>query len=340
MRLFLAVTVIASHAFALLGQYNNEPLFRLSRGQIDGGIAAVDGFFAISGYLITSSWLNCSGLLDFLRRRAFRIYPGFIVTLLLCALVVGPLAADNVFAYFGQRDFIQFIHRPLMFREIYAIQHIFSDNPIKGVPNASLWTIRFELMCYLLVAVLGLIGLLRRPLVVLAAFLACWGVHLFWNGALQLPFIDHLDPLPRLATYFLAGSVFFLFRDRIPFSPWIAAVSALALAAACFGGMNAVFPILGTYLLFWLAFHPRIPLHNAARFGDFSYGTYLFAYPVGQLLVHWFPNAWSPLTLFIASAAGTLPLAVASWYCVERPFLKKKKKPVPAVAAAPVPVPV
>ncbi len=352
LRLALAVTVIASHAYALLGQYDNEPIVHLSGGQLDGGIAAVDWFFAISGYLITLSWLNCSGLLDFLRRRAFRIYPGFIAALLICALVVGPLAADHVSTYFRQRDVLQFVYRPLMFRHIYSIQHIFSRNPIKGVPNASLWTIRFELMCYLLVAALGLVGLLRRPLAVLAVFLfsfgaylfwtgtvVCFGIYLFKNGTLQLPYIDELEHLPRLVTYFLSGSVFFLFRDRIPVSPWLAAISALAVAAACFGGMNVIFPIFGTYLLFWLAFHPNLPLHNAAKYGDFSYGTYLFAYPVGQLLVYWFPTAWSPFTLFLACSAGTLPLAVGSWYCIERPFLRKKKKTASAPAAVPVPVP-
>ena len=139
----------------------------------------------------------------------------------------------------------------------------------------------------------------------------------------------------RLLPLYLSGVVFYLYRERIPLKTTLAAAAAAALAVACFfhAGLAIAFPIAGAYLLFWFAFSPAIRLHQTGRFGDFSYGTYLYAFPVEQLMVRYSGHAVAPIVLFAEATPVVLLLAVASWYGVERPFLQPARRKDTVVAA-------
>jgi peptidoglycan/LPS O-acetylase OafA/YrhL len=144
---------------------------------------------------------------------------------------------------------------------------------------------------------------------------------------------------PRLAAYFLAGVVFHGFRREIPHSPRLAAAAVIALGACLLWPrlIAWVLPVAGTYLLLWFAFHPRIPWGNFGRTGDYSYGTYLYAFPVQQTLVYVLGTAMSPWTLFCMAWPITLGFAVLSWHGVEKWWLKPRvrkdvREPQPAAA--------
>jgi peptidoglycan/LPS O-acetylase OafA/YrhL len=132
----------------------------------------------------------------------------------------------------------------------------------------------------------------------------------------------------RMLPLYLAGVVFYLFRDRIPLRGWIAGVSLACLLAASFfySGWTLLFPLAGTYLCFWFAFTPLVRLQRFGRFGDFSYGTYLYAFPVEQLIMRWFGHPVAPALLFACATPPTLAIAVASWYAVERHFLAPARR--------------
>jgi peptidoglycan/LPS O-acetylase OafA/YrhL len=138
---------------------------------------------------------------------------------------------------------------------------------------------------------------------------------------------------PRLFLFFLAGSCFWAFRDRIPKSNLLALLCVIGLIAASLVGrfaLHAALPVLGVYLLLWIAFNDSIPLHRFGKYGDFSYGLYLYAFPVTQSLVALTHGRFPPLVLALFVLAATVPLAIASWFLIERPFLRLKHKPLPA----------
>lgn len=343
LRLALAILVIASHSYALgVGSEVREPLRLWTRGQMTFGALAVDGFFIMSGLLIASSAERSLSMKEFFRKRVARIYPAFIVCAILTVLLVKPLAGAGLTAGTPLSRIVDVVQQTLRLREFHYT-HAFAVNPFPGEMNGSIWSIQYEFWCYIGVALLVSAGLLRLRLLVLILFLALvlvgvlaqvqdWQPHGGWMiSLLGLP-----QFWARLAPLYLAGVVFYLYRDRIRLRLTGACVAVVALVLACFWsyGWSAVFPFAGTYLIFYLAYVPQSRLQQFGRFGDLSYGTYLYAFPVQQLLVHAAGHSMAPWLLFVTATPLTLVLAAGSWYGVERRFLgagRRKETPVHAV---------
>jgi peptidoglycan/LPS O-acetylase OafA/YrhL len=330
LRFFLATLVIWSHSYPLLwGSNDKEPFSMATMGQTTGGTLAVDGFFILSGFLITRSWFSARGVGDYMLRRALRIYPGFLAAVMITGLIAAPLLAENAALYWQSFSWRIFISS--------GAKLGLNIPPTQVHPNGSLWTIRYEFLCYVAVAALGMCGFLRRRWLVAIAWLFCLGVyamqlyggpnmsrtggftniHYFWTV------------VPRFASDFVAGMVFYSFRDRIVLLRDMALGSILGLV---FFGCTIPFwrlfplvvPILGGHALFYFAYVPIRRLRNFAIRGDLSYGLYLYAFPVQQLMVLSF-RAWlEPFSLFILSWGATIILAVMSWHLVERPFMRLK----------------
>ena len=359
LRFALAVLVIYSHSYTLLGLDHAEPLVRASKGQLAFGSFAVNSFFVISGFLITMSWVRCRGAGDFFRRRALRIYPGFILAMLVMAFVVAPLGSDGTAPLFSGAQMKQLVVQTATLGE-YKCPGVFTGDQVHytlggmGVINGSLWTIRYEFLCYVFVAILAAMGLVRRPRLVLALFAALliWFVLFSALKARQ----NELPPLlalavkkagmwPRFLTYYMAGVVFYVWRERLPYSHWLALACLVIVAVSLrlpYGTHWAV-PVFGSYLLFYLAYNRGLPAKHFARPGDFSYGIYLYAFAVQQLIVLWFDEklGLTPVELFLWATPATILLAVLSWHGVEKHFLKMKHRrkaeqsqPRPAAPAA------
>ena len=331
LRFLLACVVIHSHSFMLSGHEYTGLRAKLLHLQFGGGGFAVDFFFMLSGFLIANSWLHSRGLLDYLKRRTLRIYPGFIVCLALCVFVVGPLAGADLRTYFHAGQTYTFF-RPLILGPVGSLPGVFTHNPWPGDVNIPIWTIRFEFLCYLLLAALGGLGLLRHRTVILGIMLAALGAFAIqMHGraemdVIQIPVFGAIEQIPRFVAFFMAGTAFYLYRDRIPQSGMLAVASLIGLAASI--KLHAFQPglvLFGTYLIFYVGFHPAIRFHRFARHGDFSYGMYLYGFPVQQLLVRHVSAARHPLVLTAMSLSGALALAFLSWHLVEKPFLKLKK---------------
>ena len=344
-RLLLAVTVILSHSYPVIFVDNRyEPVMRLTRGQDTLGTLAVNAFFAISGFLILQSWVHSRTVSDYLKKRVLRIYPGYLVTVLICTFVVGPLAATRPQDYLkevmahGKRWLLDtltlnYLHLP----------QVFAHHTI----NNSIWTIRYEFLCYLLVAALGMLAVTRKPRLFLLIFLLDFVANALQEAyaarhgmnadtfagyahGRELLVIGRLDFLPRFLVYFLAGGVCYLYRERIPRSPALLTASLLliVLTAADGFGLNLILPLCGTYVLLYVCFLPQSFGKFITDRGDFSYGIYLYAFPVQQLLYLWFPVFFhSPLRLFVAATLLTVPLAFLSWHLVEKPALALKPRP-------------
>src|SRR5579864_1322638 len=204
-RWFLAVLVIFSHSFPISGQGRSEPLGVLTHGQMFFGRLAVGGFFALSGYLIPQSCKNSRGFWHFMWKRACRIIPAFVLCFGLMALLFGYLGAANRGQYFTA-----LYHQPIR-GQIYQlvtvggprIPAVLPRLPIPGDLNGSLWTIRYEEGCYVLVGVLWVLRLYRNRWSVIVLFAASF----LWYAILNRSGDPYQLLAPRLLTWFFAGSV-------------------------------------------------------------------------------------------------------------------------------------
>lgn len=345
LRFSLASLVIFSHSFALLSGSNaTDPLHRLTRGQITLGELAVDGFFILSGFLVTHSWTRSPALGTFLLKRASRIYPGFIVVTVLSALLIFPIAYRFPF---GTMPNGLLGSQALSLVTLRAAEPpgAFPQNAIHAV-NGSLWSIPFEAWCYVGTAACGLAGAIRNRKVILALLVSSTLVSLafvLWNlnpGAKILGVIFGWPRLwARMLPYFLSGMVFYLYQDRIRYTTLgaLGAALALALASAVPHGWSIAGPWCGAYLLLWLAFNRTVALNGWGKYGDFSYGIYLYAFPLQQLIIHEFRPA-HPLLLFSFSLPASVVLGALSWHGVEKCFVRRHRKPGTAPEAPRVPV--
>jgi peptidoglycan/LPS O-acetylase OafA/YrhL len=324
LRLAFALSVIFSHAFFLFGRVEQEPVYAFSKGNLDLGKLAVNAFFVISGFLIAMSWVRSKSLWDYSKKRIARIYPGFIVALFVCAFIVAPLGGAAFPEWLQQSDTYKFIYRPLLFRHLRSIDGVFPYSAMPDVVNSPLWTIRFELLCYILLALAGLAGLMKHRVVMLALFIGALAYYRVMPWVIEVPYFDFLGELPRFVTYFLAGTVAYLWRDIIPRSGLLAAACFAILLASRGRGVATLWPILFSYLVLYVGMTRQLPLLRHLKDNDISYGVYLYGWPSHQIVIHYFPNIpFIPSTLL--AVALTCVLGFLSWRFVEKPFLMRAR---------------
>ncbi len=323
-RLALAIGVVLWHSVPLTGRSLDQPALQ----QVFGTLS-VDGFFVISGYLILGSWLARPDLLRYLWARVLRIMPGFWASLIITAAVIAPIGlllsgaglphgyAGGALAFVGGNAGLVINH--------YDIAGTPSALPYPGVWNGSLWTLWYEFVCYLGVAVLGVAGLLRRRFTVLAVFVVVLAFALVESsvapGLASGPLgLLRLTPAStaRLALMFGAGMMLRQYGHRVPVRAplLVAAVALIALAAFLpVWELLSALPLAYVLLSAGAAMrHPRLQFRN-----DLSYGMYVYAFPIQQVLAGTALVGTSTLAFGVVATVATLPFAAFSWFAVERP---------------------
>lgn len=344
--MLLASLVIVSHTPQLVdGDRSRELLSRIFPTLTFGDLA-VDGFFIISGFLITGSYLSSKGMGSYLRKRVARIYPGFIVSSLVCVLVVGPATG----AYFSKGLIWGFAstvaHMALLLPP--AMAHVFDGTPYR-VLNGSAWTIQYEFVCYLMVIVLGRAGLLKSWLPVATASLVCLILFGFASGAVGEP----LNSLPlhnvillgdrtailRLGGLFLAGAAFYLAQDRIPMEKHFLAAAVICLGV-CLLDARFIYlglGIFGSYILLAIAaLGSGTILSRINNRNDVSYGVYLYAWPIEKTLL-WFGFTTNLIALGLTTFVLAAMAGAMSWFLVEKPLMRfgrSSSAPKPSSIAA------
>jgi peptidoglycan/LPS O-acetylase OafA/YrhL len=197
--------------------------------------------------------------------------------------------------------------------------------------NGSLWTLFYEFLCYLLLMGLAMVGLLRRRGWVLAGALGAWALQALITvtpgqaGAFDIFNNWLLMNLLKFAAVFLVGAAIHLYRDRIPDSGWLALACGVVFVAslwlpgyapAYYFRANDLGAPLVAYPLLWLGGH--LPFQRVGRRNDYSYGVYVYAFPVTVLMAIWGANRWGYVPFAILCLLGTVPFAVASWWLIER----------------------
>jgi peptidoglycan/LPS O-acetylase OafA/YrhL len=341
LRLLLAALVLVDHSFPL-GGFGDCPVLGWTRGQDTLGGLAVAGFFLLSGYLVTRSGLS-NDPLQFLWRRALRIFPAYWTVLLVTAFVLGPAVGlvekGSLSGYLqgpSAGPLAYLLENLTLTVERWGIYDLLAESTPYGravhgsVFNGSLWTLAYEWRCYLLVLLLAAAGVLRRaPALVAAAALGLEALHLLQRAGLAPK-----APVPPLLTdgydveltwLFLVGATLALAAKRLPLDDRLGVVCLAAAAlAARFGGLFVVgYPALG-YGLLWLAARLPAGIRRINQREDLSYGFYLWAFPVQQVAAFAGLQALGWLPYLLVTGAGTGGAALLSWRLVERPALGLK----------------
>ena len=332
LRIGLAVAVVAVHSWRVtVGPDAMEGVATPLAALIN---TILPLFFGLSGFLVAGSLERVRDLRVFLTFRALRIFPALSVEVFLSALLLGPLLSSvSLGAYFGDPLFARYLANAAGIVS-FRLPGVFTDNPTQEV-NGALWTVPYELECYILLAILALLTIARRPRLLVGLVLA-WGAFLCVTTVLDVDRTGfavtvagaetarvHVSEL--LVPSFLAGVALFVIRDRVPFSaPRIAAAGAATVACLTSPYLYGFAPLPAAYLAAGLGLQTP-PKSALLRSGDYSYGIYLYAYPVQQAVWQLAPAGQSYLGNLLLSLAVVSLFAAFSWHVIEKPCLRLKR---------------
>ena len=322
---FLAASfVVLFHSYALTGRWTHEPLWRLAP-ELNFGALGVKCFFVISGFLVTQSWLARHAVVPFVAARALRIYPALVAAALFTIVLAGASSSLAWADYLTHPQTLDYAWRVALGWEVlYRLPGAFPANPFPHDVNGSLWTLPIELRLYVALLVAGMAGLLARRVWWLAAL--CALTALFTLRPDWFPLAPNDVVVRELALLFGLGSLAYVWRDAVPVSLGGAAIAVL-LVAWNPGGWprGALFAPLLAYVVLVAAYHPRLVWPPFNRAGDYSYGLYVYSFPVQQTLMQRWP-ALEPAGLFALSMPLVLAVAAVSWHALERPALDLKSR--------------
>jgi peptidoglycan/LPS O-acetylase OafA/YrhL len=291
------------------------------------GLAGVFVFFAISGFLVTQSFEQTHGPVRYLAKRCLRIFPGFIVVLVLTAFVLGPLVTTLPLGeYLRRSEPYRYVLDNLVFSlKVHELPGVmFVDNTVGLEVNGSLWSLGYEFEMYLMVLALGLLRLINLPVCLLLLALGIAANYLDLFGFLAWTGIDWAG-WGWMLGFFAAGMVLYKLRDTRVFDYRIALVAVAGLiASVILRQFIALFPLFGCYLALYLALHPKLPVIEATRFGDLSYGLYIYGWPAEQLVIWLLRGHAEWWQVFVLANLLTIALAFLSWHLVEKRALRLK----------------
>jgi len=329
LRLALAVAVVVSHAFSVgAGNPAAEPLYSSTGYTL--GEHGVNGFFAVSGFLVAMSWDRRGGVLPFAAARLLRVFPGFVVAVLATALAIGGAMTTLPFADYARdgRVWRMIVVTLTTFKSATTLPGVFESNALRW-PISTVWTLRYELICYAALLAYGALGGFRKPwlLLVGAAAAALTLAALAASG----PIAKGPETSLRLPLIFACGALAYLYRDTLPLSIGlvVAALATIALAGALAPALYRPALFVGSaYLILYVALAPALALPRLEPPGDISYGVYLYGWPIQQALQALAPGVpgWVMLAPALALTAG---IATLSWIFVEKPALSIKNRLMP-----------
>src|SRR5579863_302124 len=296
-------------------------------------VVLVPAFFALSGFLVTGSALRLRNTGTFLTFRVLRILPALFVEVTLCAIVLGSAFTTlPLRSYFTDYGFWRYFGNIVGIITFY-LPGVFLQNRM-SIVNANLWTLPSEFDCYFITAILMATGLFYKTKTVTGVVVVVSIVFAVLNAANDFA-VTPFQYTPLTVTYyFFIGMAFFYWKSRIP-ARWSLFIAAAALSYAFLYSQRTIFiaPIFVVYCVVFLGV-AALPEIGALKTRDYSYGIYLYGFPITQGLVAAFPGlVGHKVIVSLAALTLTTLFAATSWKYVEKPTLALKKS-VPAWADA------
>ncbi len=325
-RHFAALCVILTHSYSIpTGRYASEPLVSLTGTSI--GHYAVDVFFLLSGFLVTQSVVRNDDLVRYAFGRLLRVFPALLVAVLFTALILGPIVSSlHPSTYFSDPSVWQYVAGAGSTLQVdRSLPGVFTSLPEASKVNVPLWTLKYELAAYVLLGVLVAMSRLRLQRILYVALFALFVAYVW--GRFQQPWSASsgaLNNLLHLLPAFFIGSAAYLCRKHIPLGPpLILSLALLAYLLRDTVAYEVSEKLLFASVILWIAFLPSSPSEAFARSGDFSYGLYIFAFPIQQTIFT-LNSEIDPIAFFVISVLFTLPVAALSWYLLEKPSMRAR----------------
>ena len=335
-RLVASLMVLYMHSFAIAyGNQSMDIFYTLTNHKDLAGGIAVYIFFIISGFLICRSYDRTKSTRSYFMARFLRIWPLLFVVIMITAFVLGPIISEY--------DAYQYFHGNIL-GFLLNIFFISSNTLLPGVfmhhynhsLNGSLWTLSYEVLWYILVAILSPLWKKQKitgPIVFVILTIAyCVLIYggfenaFFFSGAL-LKFV-------KLGMFFSMGMNYYLFSDKIKlsFKIFLGAIVLLILGIL-FADFIITFSIAGPYIIFYIAFQKRFVATWYDKIGDLSYGIYIMSFTIQQTIVEYIGKptygyntmAMNPYLNMLFTLIIVIPLAWLSWHFIEAPCLKLKR---------------
>ena len=330
LRILAAMTVIYGHAHPLSGMHDPAVLGNSVQA------LAVKIFFIVSGFLVSQSWASDPRPVPYLAKRALRIFPGLLLLLLLSALVMGPMLTSLPLAeYFSNPGVHRYVWMNMALYPVYHLPGLFEANVYPHAVNGSLWSLPVEFLMYLTLPVVYALSRVERSNRLLVVFtLALCGASIYLVRIAQPPqpivfWGNSLVSILDAAPYFFIGSLFAVTRMRA----WLDPVVALFLVGVLLllqpqgaVAMEVALYLVGPYAVLSLATRGHWVLSSAGRFGDPSYGLYLYGWPVQQSVFAIMGTDMSPLANTLISGPVAMLFAYGSWHLVEKRALRLKPR--------------
>lgn len=327
MRIILSVLVVWIHTARVvygddlfLWQSELRPLLK----------SVLPMFFILSGFLVAGSLERSRTLLSFLGNRFIRIYPALAVEVFLSALVLGAIFTSlDLSVYFVDAEFWRYLVN-VTGHIHFSLPGVFSANPDGGTVNIQLWTVPYELECYIAIALLFLLGVVKRRVLSVVAVIACtlfYGLVRYWRHGPDWADFPTTMSGNLLICGFLLGIVFYLYRDRIRWDPRL---FVLACASVLYAYWNTSFgdflalPGLAYVTVFLGICSPR--KLAVLKGADYSYGIFLYGYPIQQALYAMGPVGQTWFLNGLLACALSAVFAAFSWHLVEKPALRLKSR--------------
>lgn len=327
-RVLLAVFVVCSHIVILSENAQLQKyLFFIPSG------LRVCAFFIISGLLVSKSYNNTPKIKDYVKKRANRILPAYIFVVVVCAVSLVWVSEFNPKQYFISKDWIRYLGYNLAFLNFLQpdLPGVFTTNPTHAV-NGSLWNIKIEVAFYVLLPVMiywlnrshrkfGKLIFLYIISLIYRYLLEWWGEKTGNNFWIILSY-----QFPGYLCYFICGMALFFYRDKIKKIPTgLFFIALVILRLESYFELTIFKPIALAVVVFYVASRFKF-LNNFGKYGDFSYGIYIYHYPVVQLVIYygWFDKGYSPLLVAIFILLTSIVLGILSWFLIEKRFLRRR----------------
>lgn len=332
LRFLFALLVVVSHSYPLSGDNESSQwIYKITNGQIILAQIGLSGFFIISGYFIFQSLERSKDLLDYFKKRFLRLFPALAVVLILCLILVPFVYEGNVpfLKNIAVYTYVPFNLSLFGFQSI--IKGVFDTNAYHAI-NGSLWTIRYEFSLYIALALLFFIRIQKQLvtfmlLVVFTIFLLLYIFCLNRFGGSSLFGLQGIHIL-NLGTFFISGSLLASLQfEKIKHKSIILGISILILVLSlyfkCYESVkHLVFPIV----VLLIGFTPLPFICTFGKFGDMSYGIYIYSFPIQQTLMYYYKM--DTYSLLIYSVLLSIGFGYISWHLIEKRALKYKRKHV------------
>lgn len=325
-RFIAASLVVFGHAFALSG------FAQPHLGSMTLAGVAVWTFFILSGYLIAASWDQYPRFNVFFAKRSLRIFPALILAVLLTILVCGLFFSSiSVIDYFKNSQTLSYFNNILLLNPIYSLPGVFESNIYPNAINGSLWTLQYEFLMYIAVGILGALGIYKKiSIIKIWIILLALQVIILALGPQKFDFFIlyfQFNLLVTLSLMFFTGVLFWKKSKNIKLNTryGFIALSAFILLSTFLPKFTELFAtVLLAYSLFAIGKNPLMSWFG--KYGDFSYGIYIYHFPIMQMIIASQTNSIPTYKLFVIGWAISIAIASVSWWIIEARALKLKSK--------------